>query len=152
MLRRTQLTFELSAGRARRISRRRASVCGFAALIWLAALAPVGLFSNGALSAGGFLSILEDIPLAPGLVEAQGEAVMFDSPAGRIAEATAEGRSAERAQVLRFYRDTLPQLGWQADGEATFRREGEYLSIETTKPAGPLTVRFRLRPAEAPRP
>ena len=117
------------------------------AFVLAAAWGPLG---SPAAAAEGFLSVIEDIPLAPGLTEAAGEAVMFDSPAGRIVEATAQGRVA-RDTVTRFYSETLPQLGWQRVGTA-FRREGEELHLDISEPAGLLTVRFRLRPAEPQQP
>ncbi|MDA0674781.1 MAG: hypothetical protein O3A88_00160 [Proteobacteria bacterium] len=109
-----------------------------------------GPMGSPATAAEGFLSVIEDIPLAPGLTEAVGEAVMFDSPGGRIVEALAEGRVGRDA-VTRFYSETLPQLGWQRVGTG-FRREGEELSLELSEPAGLLSVRFRLRPAEPQQP
>lgn len=80
-----------------------------------------------------FLSVVEDVPLMPGLVEDEAGAVVFDAAQGRIAETVAVGASAGspgRAAVLAFYAETLPALGWRADGEARWAREGEILSLE----------------------
>ncbi len=59
-----------------------------------------------ALAAGAFLTELEDLPLAPGLSEIPG-GMLFDSPTGRIVEASAQGE-IPADQVVAFYTQTLP--------------------------------------------
>ncbi len=94
--------------------------------------------------AGSFLSVMEDLPLAPGLEEQAG-ALQFDSPTGQIVEATASGNIKADA-VLNFYAETLPQLGWEKIGEGAYRRDKEVLRIETSGHKMPVQVRFRLVP------
>ncbi len=97
-----------------------------------------------------FVSGIEDLPLMPGLEEVDETTMVFDTPAGRIVEASASG-PVGRAQVVRFYAATLPQLGWTPAGEALFRREGEILELhfaDAPVGAGHLTVRFALAPAK----
>ena len=105
-------------------------------------LAPLTAFAGEA-----FLTAIEDVPLAPGLTEAAGGGMVFDSPSGRIVEAAATGRAAAE-QVAKFYAETLPQLGWQETGGLTFRRDTEILriSIEPGRGTALLTVRFILTP------
>lgn len=93
---------------------------------------------------GAFVAGIEDLPLMPGLV-AQGDASVFDAPQGRVVEATAQGPQA-RTAVLEFYARTLPQLGWRAEGDGRFAREGERLVIEFPASQGATLVRFFLRP------
>jgi hypothetical protein len=75
--------------------------------------------------------------------------VVFESANGRIVEAWAVGYlPADRVRA--FYRDSLPQLGWRAVGDLTFRREGEVLTLDFPSGPGaaePLAVRFRIAPA-----
>ena len=100
-------------------------------------------------SPGAFVGAIEDLPLMPGLVEDAGSGVVFDTAAGRIAEAFASGPVSKDA-VLDFYRQTLPQLGWRALGGGVFSREREVLKVEFPGPGGTgssLTVRFALSPA-----
>lgn len=100
-------------------------------------------------AADAFVSAIDDLPLMPGLVEDPDAAMVFDSPTGRIVEAFAQGNVRAR-EVLAFYAETLPQLGWRPSGEGVFRREGEVLAIEFPEGDGkgpPLTVRFALQPA-----
>ena len=101
----------------------------------------------GAAAQERFVGGTEDLPLMAGLSEVAGRGMVFDTPAGRIVEAYARG-PVSRDEVLEFYAVTLPQLGWRADGDAAFRREGEVLKLEFPAP-GPdgLTVLFTLAPA-----
>jgi len=92
-----------------------------------------------------FVAGVEDLPLMPGLNELTGSGFAFDSATGRIVEAYATGDLAQQ-QVLDFYAETLPQLGWEQASPRGFKREGERLSIEFVKGGNPLTVRFSLAP------
>ena len=93
---------------------------------------------------GGFLAECEDLPLPPGLQERSG-GMLFDSPTGRIVDAQAEGPLSAQ-QVRAFYAETLPQLGWEQIGDASYRRDREVLrmTISGTKP--PVSVRFSVVP------
>ena len=90
------------------------------------------------LGAHAYLSLAPDIPLAPGLSEFDGGQVVFDKPEGRIVRIEAErlGTRGAGDGVPAFYRETLPNLGWQlngadnsADNVLTFRRGDERLLI-----------------------
>ncbi|NQU60068.1 MAG: hypothetical protein HQ512_02980 [Rhodospirillales bacterium] len=118
----------------------------WAAFLLLASLAPALVSPAQAQSA--FISTIDDLPLMPGLVEEEG-GVVFDSPSGRIVEAYASG-DVSPGEVLSFYDETLPQLGWRSLGGHVFRREGEVLKLEFPGGPGappPLTVGFSLSPA-----
>ena len=116
----------------------------------LAMLSAVFVLSVGSSLAASFLSFAPDIPLAPGLSEAETGALIFDKPEGRIVsiEALAATPSAD---IFAFYRLSLPNLGWQNKQELsvrnseTFHREGEALTI---KYEGGV-VFFRLQPIPA---
>ena len=91
-----------------------------------------------ALALDAYLSLAPDIPLAPGLSEFDGGQVVFDKPEGRIVRIEAERLEKQGAGdgVPAFYRETLPNLGWQlndadnsADNVLTFQRGGETLLI-----------------------
>ena len=99
-------------------------------------LAGAGL--SPALARDAYLSLAPDIPLAPGLSEFDGGQVVFDKPEGRIVRIEAERLETQDAgdRVPAFYRETLPNLGWQlndvdnsADNVLTFQRGGETLLI-----------------------
>ena len=110
------------------------------------AIAAMLVFAGAAAAQdGGFVTEIPDLPLMPGLTELAEAGIAFDKPSGRIVEAYAQG-PVERAAVLAFYRESLPQLGWSPLGERGFARDGERLVIEVIDDAAPLTLRFSLRP------
>lgn len=119
----------------------RTLLAALAVLTCLAAATPAAAVEGGA----AFLSAIDDLPLMEGLSEAGDAGSTFDTPAGRIVEAYAEGPTASGDEVARYYAATLPQLGWATDGGAVFRREGEVLKVEIVGER-PLTVRFTLAP------
>lgn len=99
-------------------------------------LAGAGL--SPALARDAYLSLAPDIPLAPGLLEFDDGQVVFDKPEGRIVSIEAERIETQGAGdgVPAFYRETLPNLGWQLNGPdnsagnvLTFQRGGETLLI-----------------------
>jgi hypothetical protein len=93
-----------------------------------------------------FLSVIEDIPLMPGLVEDESRAIVFDAAQGRLAETYARGKiAAEDARA--FYGETLPALGWRAEDGSRWVREDEALSLDIAETADGLDVRFSLSPA-----
>ena len=92
-----------------------------------------------------FLPGFEALPLMAGLEVEAGSAMVFDKPNGRIVEAAATGAlSAERVRA--WYREALPELGWQPAGADTFRREGELLTLTVTVEQGQARIAFRLAP------
>lgn len=91
-----------------------------------------------------FVEGLEDVPLMAGLAALPDRSVVFDKPAGRIVESYAAG-PVRRADVLRFYDETLPHLGWSGRGQV-FRRDSEVLRLGFEGRDGALVVRFSLSP------
>ncbi|BBK34920.1 hypothetical protein EDC65_2594 [Stella humosa] len=91
-----------------------------------------------------FVDGLEDVPLMVGLDPLPDRSVVFDKPNGRIVESYAAG-AVRRAEVVRFYDTTMPQLGWTGRSPA-YRREGEVLRIGFEGRDGDLVVRFSLSP------
>lgn len=104
---------------------------------WLA-----GAGIAAAIAGDAYLSLAPDIPLAPGLSEFDGGQLVFDKPEGRIVRIEAKRVSTQGPNnaVPSFYRETLPNLGWQlnttntaannsADNVLTFQRGGETLLI-----------------------
>lgn len=99
-----------------------------------------------------FVAGFEDLPLMPGLEQGEESGTVFDTPAGRVIEAYAEG-SVAAAEVDAFYAKTLPQLGWRPMSERRYRREGEILEITPHRgDKAPVRVRFYLSPEGAAQP
>jgi hypothetical protein len=103
--------------------------------------------SNGAENRPIFFSGIEDLPLAPGLHEIRGEGLIYDTSAGRIVQAYAQGRGTVES-IVKFYQVTLPQLGWQVLGKTTFRREAETLEFKVSRAPRGARLAVRLTPAE----
>ncbi len=118
------------------------------AVFGLLTLSAVGCTPVSSATAQTFIEGSEDLPLAPTLVAVESDAVIFDSPSGRIVEAVAVGGTS-RSEVVAFYQQTLPELGWEILDETRYRREGERLVIEFYGSDGALGVRFRLAPDES---
>lgn len=91
----------------------------------------------GGAQAEAFLSAINDVPLAVGVVELDDGAMVFDKPEGRIVQVTALREEAPSAADIRhFYGTALPNLGWSAGAQQshslTFTRKGEILRITLT--------------------
>lgn len=99
-----------------------------------------------------FVAGFEDLPLMPGLEQGKDSGTVFDTPAGRVIEAYAEG-SVMAADVDAFYAKTLPQLGWRQISDRRYRREGEILEITPHRgDRASVGVRFYLSPEGAAQP
>lgn len=101
-----------------------------------------------AVPAEGYFAGIDDLPLAPGLVERPGERTSFETVAGRIEARGAAGRASREAVAL-FYAQALPQLGWQPQADGTYARGGERLGLEFSNPpedAATLLLRILITP------
>lgn len=94
---------------------------------------------------GDFLRAVEGLPPAPGLSEDVSGGLAFDAAGGCIVEAYVHGEVRDD-QVRRFYRETLPQLGWIAECHGQFHSNGEQLGLSVTRGADGLTVHYSLSP------
>lgn len=112
----------------------------------LARIALIALIAGAAPAhaADPFVDGLEDVPLMAGLTALPDRSVTFDKPSGRIVESYARG-AVRRAEVIRFYEATLPQLGWSGKARS-YLREGEELRLGFEGKDGALVVRFSLSP------
>jgi hypothetical protein len=109
---------------------------------WLLAAQPLPAQSE---PGDGYVADVADLPLMDGLSEVADAGMAFDKPSGRIVEAYAHG-AVTTARVRRFYRETLPQLGWERLARDLYAREGERLEIDYLGSDGDLTVRYTLQP------
>ena len=119
----------------------------FSLILSIVIVAPV---SATAQQAARFLSVMEEMPLMPGLVEVTDAAVIFDGPSGRIIEAFVAG-SVQVDAVRAFYAATLPQLGWARQANGEYRRDAEILRLDMRPaPVGATgaSAHFALRPAK----
>jgi hypothetical protein len=116
-----------------------------AALVLAGAVLAAGPLAAQKGAAPDFVAGTEDVPLMPGLRNQENTLVVFDKPQGRIVEVEARGR-VTRAAAEKFYADSLPPLGWVADGTHRWRRDGEGLRLDIKGRDGDLRVAFSLLP------
>jgi hypothetical protein len=93
-----------------------------------------------------YLADVDDLPLAPGLIEAPDARVAFDKPEGRIVQAVASGR-VDPVRVRAFYAETLPALGWRLGAERTWTRGTETLRVNVDTRDDGVVVRFAIAPS-----
>lgn len=93
-----------------------------------------------------FTKVIDDLPLMPGLEAVEDEDVLFDAPgSGRIAETNAMG-PVDADDVYKFYKRSLPHLGWREINSHTYRRESEELRIDARANQKITLVTFRVTP------
>ncbi len=114
------------------------AVAGYCALVSPASAAPA--------DAPAYVYGTADLPLMPGLRQLSRNAVVFDKPSGLVVEADAIGRGMAPAAVARFYRRTLPELGWREVRPLVFTRDGERLQLTIRGGRGRASVHFDLVP------
>src|SRR5262245_403145 len=92
-----------------------------------------------------YFSAIADLPVADGLTEQKDKSTVFDAPIGRIVTAYASGKVAAD-DVLDFYDDALPSLGWEKTGDGTFQRKDETLKIDVLGGQGvsPINLSYTL--------
>ena len=115
-------------------------------LLALLLAAPAVPAAPAAAQGPAYLADVDDLPLAPGLVEDTDARVAFDKPEGRIVQAMASGR-ADPAGVRVFYAETLPGLGWRRAAEGTWTRGPETLRMIVDTRDGRVVVRFAIAPS-----
>ena len=113
---------------------------------WPVVIAAALLFLSQPALTQAFFQAIEDLPVAPGLMEAADEGVSFDSPRGRIATVVAFG-TGDKATYSGFYAKALPALGWKRLSENNYRRDGEAMSLEFKWRGSRTEVRIRVVPA-----
>jgi hypothetical protein len=117
----------------------------------LVACVSILLIRVGPAWATEYFSAIADLPVADGLTEQTDKSTVFDAPIGRIVTAYASGKVAAE-DVLDFYDDALPSLGWEKTGEGTFHRKAETLKIDVLGGQGgsPVNVSFTLSAESQP--
>lgn len=125
--------------------RRIISIVVFALLVFAL---PARAGTNPPQAAPSFFSSIQDVPLMNGLEELTDQTVSFDKPEGRIIESVAriQFQSVSAEDVTKFYKTTLPQLGWSPLSENSFEREGEHLRMNFEDFEGDRFLRVMVTP------
>ena len=106
-------------------------------------------FTSAEAFAKNFVSGFEDIPLMEGLKQIESDDIAFGNEETRYLEAQLVAvRNKNFADIQKFYRETLPQLGWtEQAGSATFlqfSRENDILEINQVETT-PLKISISLK-------
>lgn len=105
------------------------------------------LISTPAFSSS-FIEGLDDIPLMDGMRQINSSAVSFGNGESRFDEVYIGSDTVSFAQVTAFYKNTLPQLGWNfvsnKENALHFERDMEILDIVLEK-SKPILVRITLK-------
>lgn len=104
----------------------------------LALLTTASIQSN----AEDFLAGNSDIPIMNGLKINTTEQMDFDTPTGQLL--VLEGNALQKTgeDVLKFYENTLPQLGWIQKEKGVFVRQNDTLTLSILKNKKPAKIRF----------
>ena len=112
-------------------------LAGFAAGVF-SSLTPAKAAQSKQHSWVGDVPLMADLSVEPALGFA------FDSPNGRIVMIFASS-TAKAADIMRFYNDSLPAIGW-VGGDGTWRRGPETLVISEVSTAAGQLWRLMVRP------
>ena len=95
-----------------------------------------------------FIDGLEDVPVMEGVEQVQKDSISFGNEESRLVETYLTSSGVSFDKLSKFYRETLPQMGWAYHGmrENTliFEREGEFLEIAKEENS-PLVVRVTVK-------
>jgi len=81
-----------------------------------------------------YSAMISDLPIPTGIDELADQGYILDKPEGRIVSTTLFCPPAEKIdQVISFYNETLPQMGWIRSRDGLYIREQEHLRIKVTK-------------------
>ena len=85
-----------------------------------------------------FLEGLEDMPLPEGVTQIENGSLSFGNEEIRLFETYLSADKQNFDNIIKFYEETLPQMGWQKKdkNKSLYERDGETLEItkETEKP------------------
>lgn len=98
--------------------------------------------------AATFIEGLEDVPVMDGLKQVPNDSITFGNEESRFVEAILIGENFNFSKVEKFYKDTLPQMGWTFQGKKknvlTFFRDRESIEI-VREEKKPLTIRITVK-------
>ena len=94
-----------------------------------------------------FINGLEDIPLFKNMEYVEDSLVLFDKVDGRYVSTEISG-NYNYDEVISFYRNILPNLGWKETGSLTFERAREILELKTKIYSDKISIVFNVYPSK----
>ena len=100
------------------------------------------LFFCGLANSETFLAQTTDIPLMPGVIISPVEQMDFDTPAGQVIVLEGISKQKTASEIVSFYENVLPQMGWETSKYGEFSRQDDAFNIVILKNEKPSKVRF----------
>lgn len=100
------------------------------------------LFFSTGVRADSFLAGTSDIPLMNGVDISPVEQMDFDTPMGQIITLEGVSKNHTGSEILSFYENVLPQMGWKESEKGVFLRQEDIFNIVILKNKKPAKVRF----------
>ncbi len=91
-----------------------------------------------------FLTNTSDIPLIKGMKISTTEQMDFDTPTGQVLSLDGFIKNKTGDEVLLFYDNILPQMGWKKIEKGSFVRQNDTLNIVILKNKKPAKIRFEI--------
>ncbi len=91
-----------------------------------------------------FIAGTQDIPLMDKLSIDISDDMNFDTPAGQLMVFEAKNTHYTGSDVLSYYRNTLPKMGWTKTGNNSYIREKDSITISIIREQKPSVVRFEI--------
>ena len=104
----------------------------------------ISIFINPVFADNSFLTNTSDIPLMDGMKMSVGEQMDFDTPTGQVLSLDGIIKNKTGDDVLLFYENVLPQMGWKKVETGFFVRQNDTLNIVILKNKKPAKVRFEI--------
>ena len=95
-----------------------------------------------------FFNDLDDVPIMQGMTMIDNSNIIFDSPLGKFVELYAISNNTSQ-DIISFYRQALPELGWKEIKNNQFSRDNEQLTLDfysSKQVQSNIIVRFTLSP------
>ncbi len=104
----------------------------------------ISIFINPVFADNSFLTNTSDIPLMDGMKMSVSEQMDFDTPTGQVLSLDGIIKNKTGDDVLLFYENVLPQMGWKKVETGSFVRQNDTLNIVILKNKKPAKVRFEI--------
>lgn len=91
-----------------------------------------------------FMPGTPDIPLMEGLRIDVSDDMNFDTPEGQVITFEAQNKQKTGAQIINYYRDILPKLGWIEIETNHFIREKDSMILTIIHQRKPGIIRFEI--------
>jgi len=100
----------------------------------------------GLLQSGRYINGIEDIPIFKNMVYVEDSIVLFDKTEGRYVSSAITG-DYNKFEIMNFYSEVLPNLGWKNIGPSLFERGNEELEIKYSEKGKKTSAIFNIYPS-----